>query len=138
MTEAMEKILHNIRKYNPADLAYVNFGLDQAVRYDALVVAPSYSPFKLRLSEADGFRITELGSQSYCAGYLVEKDGLKIAWIKTAAGGSNLLDYLLICGELQVGSLIFIGAVGALKESFQVGGSAPPPTPLQVPWPTPI
>lgn len=137
MTEAMKKILHNIRKYNPADLAYVNFGLDRSVRYDALVVAPSYSPYKLKLSEADGFHITELGGQSYCAGYLVEKDDLKIAWIKTAAGGCNLLDYLLISGDLQVDRLIFIGAVGALKESFQVGDLCTPPTPLRAPWPTP-
>ena len=56
----------------------------------------------------------------------MEKDGLRIAWIKTAAGGCNILDYLLICGELQFKRLIFIGAVGALKEEFNVGDICTP------------
>lgn len=126
MTDVIKTILRNLYQYNPADLAYVNFGLDRSIRYDALVVAPSYSPLTLKLSEANGFRVTELGAQSYCTGYLVEQEDLKLAWIKTAAGGCNLLDYLLICGELQVGKLIFIGAAGALKESFQVGDLCTP------------
>ena len=119
MTERLKQILNNLHKYNPGNLAYVNFGLDGSILYDALVVAPSYSPPKIL---KDGsFSITELQTQSYCAGYLVEKDGLKIAWIKTAAGGCNILDFLLSCGELRFKRLIFIGAVGALKANFEIG-----------------
>lgn len=88
------------------------------------MVAPSYSPMKIL--KDDSFKVTELGAQSYCTGYLVEKDSLKIAWIKTAAGGCNMVDYLLICGELQFKRLIFIGAVGALKPEFNVGDICTP------------
>lgn len=124
MTERMKQILDRLHKYNVSNLAYINFGLDGNTDYDALVVAPSYSPYKIL---RDGsFRVTELGSQSYCTGFLVEKDGLKIAWIKTAAGGCNMLDYLLICGELKFRRLIFIGAVGALRQEFNIGDICTP------------
>ena len=124
MTEKMKQILDNLHKYNMKHIANVNFGLSEDIMYDALIVAPSYSPDKVIM---DGtHKITETGSRSYCTGYEVEKDNLKIAWIKTAAGGCNMLDYLLICGELQFKKLIFIGAVGALKESFNIGDICTP------------
>lgn len=124
MTDRLKEILDNLHKYNTGGLAKVNFGLTDDVVYDALVVAPSYSPYKIL---KDGsFQITELGAQSYCQGFLVEKDGLKLAWIKTAAGGCNMLDYLLICGELQFHKLIFAGAVGALKKEFGIGDICTP------------
>lgn len=37
-----------------------------------------------------------------------------------------MLDYLLICGELQFKKLIFIGAVGALREEFNIGDICTP------------
>ena len=124
MTERLKQILDNMHRYNVNNLAAINFGLDDTMVYDALVVAPSYTPYKLL---KDGsFRITETGSQSYCQGFLVEKDNLKLAWIKTAAGGCNVLDYLLICGELRFKRLIFIGAVGALREGFDIGDICTP------------
>ncbi len=124
MTDRLKMILDNLHKYNVDGLAKINFGLTNDVVYDVLVVAPAYSPHKII---RDGsFQITELGSQSYCQGFLVEKDGLKFAWIKTAAGGCNMLDYLLICGELRFRKLIFMGAVGALKEEFDIGDVCTP------------
>ena len=113
-----------MHKYNMEHIANINFGLSENVIYDALVVAPSYSPYKV--IQDSTYTITETGAQSYRTGYEVEKDDLKIAWIKTAAGGCNMLDYLLICGELQFKKLIFIGAVGALKESFNIGDICTP------------
>ncbi|HKM04883.1 MAG TPA: hypothetical protein VJZ04_09930 [Lachnospiraceae bacterium] len=124
MTNKIKQILDNIHKFNVSNLANVNFGLDENVIYDALVVAPSYSPNKILKDER--FIVTELTSQSYCTGFLVEKDNLKIAWIKNAAGGCNMLDYLLICGELQFNKLLFIGAVGALKKEFNIGDICTP------------
>lgn len=124
MTQKMKEILDNLHKYNMNHIANVNFGLSEDVVYEALVVAPSYSPHKVITDSS--YIITETGSQSYCTGYEVEKDDMKIAWIKTAAGGCNMLDYLLICGELQFKKLIFIGAVGALKEEFNIGDICTP------------
>ncbi|MCM1119725.1 MAG: hypothetical protein NC543_10260 [bacterium] len=37
-----------------------------------------------------------------------------------------MLDYLLICAELRFNKLIFIGAVGALKEEFDIGDICTP------------
>ncbi|MCH5198203.1 MAG: phosphorylase [Oscillospiraceae bacterium] len=124
MTDRMKQILDNMHYYNVSNLATVNFGLDNTMVYDALIVAPSYSPYKIL--KDDSFKITETGSQSYSQGFLVEKDNLKLAWIKTAAGGCNMLDYLLICGELNFRRLIFIGAAGALKEEFNIGDICTP------------
>lgn len=124
MTDRLKTILDNLYKYNMEGLAKINFGLMDDVVYDALVVTPSYGPDKILKDSS--FRYTQLGSQSYCQGFLVEKDGLKLAWIKTAAGGCNMVDYLLICGELRFRKLIFAGAVGALKEDFDIGDVCTP------------
>lgn len=124
MKDKMKQILENLHKHNMEHIANINFGLSEDIVYDALVVAPSYSPGKVIMD--DTFIVTETGSQSYCTGYEVEKGNIKIAWIKTAAGGCNMLDYLLICGELQFKKLIFIGAVGALKEEFSIGDICTP------------
>lgn len=124
MTTKMKQILDNLHKYNMNHIANVNFGLSEDIIYDALVVAPSYSPDKV--ITGDAFTITKMGSQSYCAGYEVRKKDLNIAWIKTAAGGCNMLDYLLICGELRFKKLIFIGATGALKKEFHIGDVCTP------------
>ena len=51
MTDKIRKILDKGHKYNTADLAYINFGLDSSVKYDALVVAPSFTPYS-RFPEA--------------------------------------------------------------------------------------
>lgn len=124
MTSKIKQILDNLHKYNMEHMANINFGLDEGIVYDALVVAPSYSPYKVNADKI--FKVTETGSQSYCTGYELEKDDLKIAWIKTAAGGCNMLDYLLLCGELQFKRLIFVGAVGALKAEFHIGDICTP------------
>lgn len=124
MTERLKEILGNIYKYNTPHMANKVFGFSEEVIYDALVVGPSYSPYKL--IEDNTFKVTELNVQSYTAGYLVEKEDIKIAWIKTAAGGCNMLDYLLICGELQFKKLIFVGAVGALNAKYNIGDICTP------------
>lgn len=47
MTEKIKQILDNLHKYNMEHIANINFGLTENVVYDALVVAPSYSPYKV-------------------------------------------------------------------------------------------
>lgn len=124
MKDKMRQILDNLHKHNMEHIANINFGLSEDVVYNALVVAPSYSPGKVITDNT--FVVTEIGSQSYCTGYEVKKDNIRIAWIKTAAGGCNMLDYLLICGELQFKKLVFIGATGALKKEFNIGDICTP------------
>lgn len=125
MREKMKKILHRFRQYNTENMAEFIFGLSPDVEYDALVVAPSYNPVKL-LRENSDCRVTVLKEHSYIAGYLVEKDGMKIAWIKVAAGAGNLIDHVALCAELKFRQMIFVGAVGALKEQFALGDLCTP------------
>lgn len=124
MTERMRHILNNIHKYNAEHMARQHFGLSEDVVYDALVIAPSYAPHKL--IAGDRFRITQLESSGLSACYLIEKDGLRIAWLRTTSGACNMVDYLLLCGEIQFKKLIFVGAVGALKAEFDVGDVCTP------------
>jgi hypothetical protein len=124
MNAGLKNIMQNMQRYNAADLAGVTFGLDKNVEYDALVVAPAWKPNKI--IEDSSFTTTVLTEHSYISSYLVEKDGLKIAWVQTASGGGNLMDHLFICGELKFKKLIFIGAVGALKEGIELGDLCTP------------
>lgn len=66
MTDKIRKILDKGHKYNTADLAYIHFGFDDSIEYDALVVAPAYTPAKL--IQDSSFKITKLGSLSFCEG----------------------------------------------------------------------
>lgn len=124
MKEKMKQIMDMFHKYNTENMAYLAFGLDAETEYDALVVAPSYTPYKI-LTNVD-CTITTLREGAYIGGYLVEKDDLKIAWIKTASGAGNLIDHVAVCAELKFKKMIFIGAVGALTEKFGLGDLCTP------------
>ena len=124
MKEKMIRILDQIHRYNSDRMTTHAFGLDPDTEYDALVVAPSYTPYKLKMDES--CKVTTLKEGAYIAGYLVEKDGLKIAWIKIASSDSNLIDHIAICAELKFRKMIFIGAVGALKPGYVPGDICTP------------
>lgn len=124
MKQKMKDIMHRFQHYNSDNMAYLAFGLDKNIVYDALVVAPSYTPYKFKLEET--CKVTTLKEGSYIAGYMVEKDGLKIAWIKFGSSDSNIIDHVAICAELQFKKMIFIGAVGALKPEFELGDICTP------------
>lgn len=70
--------------------------------------------------------MTTLREGAYIAGYLVEKDDLKIAWVKIGSSAGNLIDHVAICGKLKFKTMIFIGAVGALKKEFGLGDICTP------------
>lgn len=124
MKKKMVEILERMHKYNTSNMAFQALGLDEGVHYDALVVAPSYSPERLKM---DSYcNVTLLKNNKYTAGYLVEKDDLKLAWVNTSSSDCNLIDCLSICAELDFDRIIFIGAVGALKEGFELGDLCTP------------
>jgi len=100
------------------------FGLSPTDEYAALVVAPGYTPSKLRMDFS--CQVTTLRESSYLTGYLLEKDGLKIAWIKISSGACNLIDHLVVCAELRIRKMIFIGSVGALKVGYDLGDICTP------------
>ena len=124
MKDKMKQILDNFHKYNSEHMAQQAFGLNDEIEYDALVVAPSFSPYKLHLEEK--YKVTTMREGAYLGGYMVEAGDLKIAWIKIGSSASNLIDHLAICAELSFKKVIFIGAVGALKEGFDLGDICTP------------
>jgi purine-nucleoside phosphorylase len=124
MKEKLKQILDTCHKYNSEHMMLETFGLRDDIMYDAFVVAPSFTPYKLHMDQY--CKVTTLRESAYLGGYLVEKDDLKIAWIKTASSASNLIDHLTLSAELSFKKVIFIGAVGALKENFHVGDVCTP------------
>jgi len=121
MKQELREIVDAFHKYNSENMALHAFGLRSDVTYDALVVAPGFSPFKLGMEKICGVSVLKEGF-----GYLLEKDGLKIAWIRTGSGAGNLIDYLALCAELSFKKMIFVGAVGALKREFRPGDVCTP------------
>lgn len=124
MKEALKKIVDAFHRYNTEHMAAQAFGLSEDIDYDALVIAPSYTPYKLRMDES--CRVTTLKEGAYIAGYLIETGGLKIAWIKIGSSAGNLIDHLALCAELSFKRMIFIGAVGGLKDNFRPGDVCTP------------
>ncbi len=124
MKQKLIDIANRFHRYNSPRMALQAFGLDAGVVYDALVVAPSFTPYKLKLDETCA--VTALKEGAYISGYLVEKDGMKIAWIKIGSSAGNLIDHLAICAELTFKKLIFVGAVGALNGKFDLGDVCTP------------
>lgn len=124
MKEKLKQIVDAFHKYNSEHMAFQAFGLSEDVTYDALVIAPSFSPYKLKMERF--CNVTTLKEGAYIAGYLVEKDDKKIAWIKIGSSAGNLIDHLSLCAELTFKRMIFIGAVGALKDRFELGDVCTP------------
>lgn len=124
MKESFKRIVDTFHKYNSKDMAFQAFGLRTGIVYDALVIAPSFTPYKLEMEK--NCKVTVLKEGAYVAGYLVEKDSLKIAWIKIGSSAGNLIDHLALCAELSFKRMIFIGAAGGLKEGFHPGDICTP------------
>ena len=106
MKKKLKQIVDAFHKYNSENMAFQAFGLSEDITYDALVIAPSFSPYKLKMERF--CTVTTLKEGAYIAGYLVEKDNKKIAWIKIGSSAGNLIDHLALCAELTFKRMIFI------------------------------
>ncbi|MBR2801514.1 MAG: hypothetical protein IKE21_02815 [Erysipelotrichaceae bacterium] len=124
MKEPLKRIADAFHRYNTEHMASQAFGLREDIVYDALVIAPSYTPYKLCMDRT--CKVTTLKEGAYIAGYLVQREGMNIAWIKIGSSAGNLIDHMALCTELSFKRMIFIGAAGGLKESFQVGDVCTP------------
>lgn len=124
MKPRLQEALENMKRYNAGVMSRECFGFEPEVLYDALVVAPGWKPDKTILDPS--FTVTLLSQHAYFSGYLVEKDGVRIAWAQTASGACNVLDHIAICAELQFNKMVFVGAVGGLTAGFPVGDICTP------------
>ena len=119
MKPRLMEALENMRRHNAGVMSRECFGFEPEVPYDALVVATSWKPDKTVLDPS--FTVTQLTQHAYFSGFLMEKEGRRIAWAQTASGACNVLDHILVCAELSFRKMIFAGAVGGLAPSFPVG-----------------
>lgn len=124
MKERLRELVDAFTHYNSPDMPGLVFGLDRDAAYDALVVAPCFTPMKLRMEQSA--QVTVLKETSSTGGYLVEQDGVKIAWIQTASTATNCIDHMAVCAGLNCKKLIFVGAVGALNETMAIGDLCTP------------
>ena len=129
MKPRLKEILDQMKRYNAGVMSRECFGFEPEVLYDALVVAPGWKPDKTILDPS--FTVTQLAQHAYFSGFLVEKEGIRIAWAQTASGACNVLDHIAICGELQFKRMIFAGAVGGLVADFPVGALCTPQVSFQ-------
>lgn len=116
---------HEKQQSRTENMAQELFALDPSAEYDALVVAPGWMPWKI-LRDNPAFTQRVLSERNYISSHLVEREGVKIAWVQTASGGCNLIDHLTICAELRFRRLIFAGAVGGLVPEAPIGAVCTP------------
>jgi nucleoside phosphorylase len=100
------------------------FGFDPDETYDALVIAPGWKPTKTITDPA--YRVTQLSQHAYNSGFLVERDGYKVAWAQTASGACNVLDHALVCADMKFRKCVFAGAAGGLTERMEIGDLCTP------------
>ena len=124
MKQRLVQALENMKRYNSGVMFQECFGFEPETEYDALVIAPGWKPTRTVLDP--GIRVTELAQHAYFSGFLLERDGRKIAWAQTASGACNVLDHTLICADMHFRKLIFAGAVGGLSERFGIGDLCTP------------
>ncbi|MBQ8951070.1 MAG: hypothetical protein IJ065_07975 [Eubacterium sp.] len=124
MKQKILSALKNMKKYNDGIMFQECFGFESDVEYDALVVAPGWKPTKIIRDPA--YKVTVLAEHSYFSGYLVEKDGIKVAWAQTASGACNVLDHIIICADMKFRNFIFAGAVGGLTQNYEIGDFCTP------------
>lgn len=124
MKQKLEYALACMKKYNTGIMYQECFGFEPETEYDALVIAPGWKPTKIIRNPA--YKVTELAQHSYFSGYLVEKDGLKVAWAQTASGACNVLDHTVICADMKFRKCIFVGAVGGLTDRYEIGDFCTP------------
>lgn len=109
---------------NSNDMLRDIYKINSNDEFDAIIIAPSWLPEKILKNYKA--KITCLTRHAYFGSYLVEYDDIKIAWIQCASGANNLIDTCLTLANSIVDKIIFVGAVGALKEDIQLGDIATP------------
>lgn len=120
MNDLCHKIYIASAKYNNIeDLMKQIYNIDSNEKYDLIVVAPSWLPEKIMKNY--NVNIITLSRHAYFGSYLVEYENKRIAWIQCASGANNLIDTVLTFAKSITDTVVFIGAVGALKPEINLG-----------------
>lgn len=63
MKESFKRIVDTFHKYNSEDMAFQTFGIRTDILYDALVIAPSFTPYRLEMEK--NCKVTMLKEGAY-------------------------------------------------------------------------
>lgn len=120
-----KQLKEQLDKYNDtSNLLKEIYGIDKNSNYNAIIVAPSWSPQKI-FNNYNAL-ITVLRKGPYYCSYEVSINNKIFAFINTASGASNVIDCCLTLAESNCDDVIFIGAVGALCEDIEIGDIVTP------------
>ncbi|MBQ9458706.1 MAG: hypothetical protein IJU66_02095 [Oscillospiraceae bacterium] len=120
MKQKLRDALAAFHRYNgDENFAAAATCFDPDTQYDALVVAPTWDV--PRVIRDDSFRVTPLHLGPNDSEWLVERDGVRLAWITTHMGAGSVLDHLTLCAELQFKKLLFVGSAGGLVPGIELG-----------------
>ncbi|MEG0774767.1 phosphorylase [Clostridium sp.] len=114
------KLKENMEKYSGCtDFLYNIYGLDEKEEYEAIILAPSWKPEKI--FKNFNVKIELVKSGPYYNGYVLQSGNKKYGYIQTSAGAPCIVDCCLTLGSAKCNKIIFVGAVGALKEDMRLG-----------------
>jgi purine-nucleoside phosphorylase len=114
------KLKFNMERFSGCtDFLYNIYGLDANEEYEAIILAPSWKPEKIFKNFNTKIKLVITGP--YYNSYTMQIDNKKYGYIQTGAGASNIVDCCLTLGNTKCSKIIFIGAVGALKEDMKLG-----------------
>lgn len=111
--------------YNPTDdMLKAVYGLDSKLPYDAIIVAPSWTPEKVFKNYDPSITCFKPGH--YYCGYEVNVAGKKLGYLRTASRSGNVIDACMLLGGALCDNILFIGAAGALVENIELGDIVTP------------
>lgn len=118
--ELYDKLKLSMERFSGCtNLLYDIYALDENEEYEAIILAPSWKPEKIFKNFNAKIELVKAGP--YYNGYVMEINNKKYGYIQTGAGASNMVDCCLTLGYSKCNKIIFIGAVGALKEDMPLG-----------------
>lgn len=131
MTRAQE-ILQIAMKYNQTDdMLYNAYAISSDEAFDAVVIAPTWTPMRINgftnaqiidckvLAAEKAKQNSQISNRQplmkkKSESYIVELEGLRIAWLKTGTCAGNVMDSMLFLSNLKTDRLIFVGAAGGV------------------------
>jgi len=120
VNDIYKKLKQSMQKYSgSSNMMKDIFGLDEEVNYDLIIVAPSWKPEKIFID--CNCEIKHVKEGPYFNGYLININNKQIGYIQTASGASNVIDCCLTLGHGKCNDILFIGAVGAIKDDIKLG-----------------
>ncbi len=125
MKQKLRDALDAFHRYNgDFNFAARACGFDPETEYDALVVAPTWDVPRVFTDGSFQITPTHLGPND--SEWLVERDGVRLAWITPHMGAGSLLDHLSLCAELRFRRLLFVGSAGGLTPEIELGTLSTP------------